>query len=133
MDSAALDSVGPDEVLSFAVAGASSGLRLDSFKFTYYDTNNDQLDNFIFIVDGVALNGGFAFHASVDDPWVVAVDFGEVVAYSSFAIRAVSTPTQPSSFRILEMNATSLPEPATLSMLVFGLAAVGFMRRRKRD
>ena len=127
-DSTELDSSGDDEVLSFAVAGASSGLLLNSFTFMYYDTNNDQHDNFIFTVDGVALNGGVAFHASADNPWVVAVDFGEVVAYSSFSIRAISTPTSPSSFRILEMNATKLPEPGTLGMLVFGLAAVGFIR-----
>jgi hypothetical protein len=126
-DSPQLDSDGVDEVLSFAITGGS--IVLDGFLFGAYNINNRDRDNFILTVDGVDITGG-AFNPGAN-PWSVFADFGSVVATSSFSIRAISGVSNISSFRITELYATKLPEPGTLGMLLFGLAAVGLIRRRK--
>jgi hypothetical protein len=132
-DSPQLDSVGvSDEVLTFNISGGS--LILDSFLFGAFNTSNSDRDNFILTVDGVDITGG-AFNPG-SNPWTVGNDFPNLVATSSFSFRAISAGDEISSFRITELYATenyatALPEPGTLGMLVFGLAAAGLIRRRK--
>jgi hypothetical protein len=62
---------------------------------------------------------------------VLFADFGTLVVNSSFSIRALEVNGVKSSFRITELYATKLPEPGTLGMILFGLAAIGLIRRRK--
>jgi len=136
MDNTAIDSLGPDEVLNFAT---SSAIRVDTLWLTSYNTGTNNRDWFYFTVDGVTLNGGNAFKitgSGNDEPWDVSGFFGtSIVAQTSFSIRAVTTGTgddaRKASFRIKNMTATKLPEPGTLGMLLLGLAAIGFIRRRK--
>ncbi|MDH3512929.1 MAG: PEP-CTERM sorting domain-containing protein [Gammaproteobacteria bacterium] len=126
-DTPQLDSVGPDEILSFSVSGGS--LILDGFLFGAYNVTNLDRDNFELVVDGVSITNG-AFNPGAN-PWSVFADFGTLVVNSSFSIRALEVNGVKSSFRITELYATKLAEPGTLGMLLFGLAAIGLIRRRK--
>lgn len=145
-DSPQLDSTGVyEEILTFGISGlaAGQGLVLNEFLFGAYNLSNPDRDNFIMSVDGVVLNNGGTFNPSGNagaNPWDVSVDFGTVIATSSFSIRATSHDGFNSSFRIKELlahtaaytgPATPLTEPGTLGMLLIGLGATGFMRRRK--
>jgi hypothetical protein len=145
-DSPQLDSVGEyDEVLTFAISGLAAGeaLVLEQFLFAAYNLSNPDRDNFIMTVDGAVLNNGGTFDPSGNagaNPWDVSVDFGTLMATSSFSIRATSHDGFLSSFRITELTAhlapytgppTALSEPGTLGMLLIGLGAAGFIRRRK--
>jgi hypothetical protein len=126
-DTPQLDSVGDDEILSFSVSGGS--LILDGFLFGAYNITNPDRDNFELVVDGVSITSG-AFNPGTN-PWSVFADFGTLVVNSSFSIRALEVNGVKSSFRITELYATKLPEPGTLGMILFGLAAIGLIRRRK--
>lgn len=145
-DSPQLDSLGAyDEILTFAISGlaAGQGLVLEEFLFAAYNLSNPDRDNFIMSVDGVVLNNGGTFNPSGNagaNPWDVSVDFGTLMAASSFSIRATSHDGFISSFRITELTAsiapytgppTPLTEPGTLGMLLMGFGTAAFIRRRK--
>jgi hypothetical protein len=133
-DTPQLDSDGPDEILRFDVTGGS--LTIDSLLLSAYNTANPDRDNFELIVDGVSITGGpFSPFVSGGGPnpylWDVFADFGTVTAKYYFEIRAWEVNNLKSSFRVTELYATKLPEPGTLGMILFGLAAIGLIRRRK--
>jgi hypothetical protein len=115
-----LDAFDPAEILSFAI---SSAIYLNGALFSDIDLTNPG-DSFYLFIDGSQYGGLY-------NPLVNPFDFGSILVNSSFAIHAYAGGDIVSSFRLTEIYATALPEPGTLGMLVFGLAVVGWIRRRQ--
>jgi hypothetical protein len=121
-----LDSDGLEEIMYFA---ASEAFYLDGLLFSGLDLVPPG-ENFILSVDGLIVD---TFNPD-SNPFYFN---GGIHVQSSFSIRATEVNNIPASFRLMQAYAhtdtyaTALPEPGTLGMLVFGLAAVGLIRRRK--
>jgi hypothetical protein len=121
-----LDSDGLEEIMYFA---ASEAFYLDGLLFSGLDLVPPG-ENFILSVDGLIVD---TFNPD-ENPFYFN---GGIYVQSSFSIHATEVNNIPASFRLMQAYAhtdtyaTALPEPGTLGMLVFGLAAVGLIRRRK--
>jgi hypothetical protein len=95
---------------SFAIYNASFLLPSDSLSAGTYWL---QLGNEVVSNDG----GGY---------------WGVSAAGTSTAFRVSSSPFQSLTPESFQLYGTTVPEPATFSLLGLGLAGVGFMRRRKK-
>lgn len=131
-----LDGTGAMETLVFTIAGGG-GLLLESFSFNAYTGTSANLykDSFQFFVDGMEVTTG-AFKPAVADistgdpnVWSVGGSFGQIVAYESFALKAINTNGKKSSFRVGALSATIVPIPSTLALL--GLGVMGLMAKRR--
>lgn len=119
-DTPELDSA-PEEILHFESI-YSGGFYLHGFDLF----NLDSQDLLILTVDGIDV-GTFS---PGSDPWFLD---SSIHVYNSFALRATSALGSFTSVRITSafVGVTPLTEPGTLGMLVFGLGAIGLIRRRK--
>jgi hypothetical protein len=121
-----LDSDGLEELLVFYT---SEEIYLDGLLFSGLNTVPPG-ENFVLSVDGFIVD---TFNPD-SNPFYFN---GGILVKSSFSIHATEVNNIPASFRLMQAYAhtdtyaTALPEPGTLGMLVFGLAAVGLIRRRK--
>jgi hypothetical protein len=120
-DSNDLDSVNPEEILRIA---NTSGSSFDLTGFMFDDITG--ADSFILMADGI--NYGVITATSNPFSLVSAVEVSQW-----FSLHAISGSGSSTSIQLSQIYAqtTALPEPGTLGMLLFGLGAVGFIRRRK--